>query len=182
MFLAGVPGIFIDASDALQSIGVINSNFYGNIVDRVLYSLGSKIHISRDSFPKVSGGDIFKAIQARSFYNYDVYNPFNVSTSSQYIGGSLTTLRMSNLESSDLDAVFVASYYDSATGNFTFPQDVFNVEVAVNLLPTSGASTDSTDIALYINGGQDMLLNSMGSTPSAVFKIKKITSRQCHSS
>lgn len=172
----GRSGYFIDASEALQSIGVINSNFYGNIVDRVLYSLGSKIHVSRGSFPKVSGGDIFKAIQARSFYNYDVYNPFNVSTSSQYIGGSLTALRMSNLESSDLDAAFVASYYDSATGNFTFPQDVFNVEVAVNLLPTSGASTDSTDIALYINGGQDMLLNSMGSTPSAVFKIKKITS------
>lgn len=171
----GRSGYFISGLDALQHISVINCNFYGNAIDRLVYALNSKVHVSRDSFPSVTGGDVFKGIQARHFFNYDTFNPFNVVTSAQTLGNSLTALKMTGLASSDLDDAFAAAYYDSATGNFTLQQNMYNVEVDVSLYPTAGAATDSLDLVLLVNGVQSGVINCGGSTPHATFKVKKMT-------
>lgn len=170
----GRTGFYIDCADALQSVNVINCNFYGNAIDKLVYALNAKVHVSRDSFPLVTGGDFFKAIQARHFSNYEKYNPFCVTTSSQSLAGALTTLKMTALGSSDLDPAFAGTYYNSATGAFTFQQTMFNVEIDVILHPASGAATDSMDMALVINGGQAQIINCVGGTPNAKFRVKKL--------
>lgn len=171
----GRTGYFINGLDSLQHISVINCNFYGNAVDKLVYALNSKVHVSRDSFPSVTGGNVFNGIQARHFFNYEVFNPFNVVTSAQALSNTLTPLKMTGLAPADLDAAFTAAYYDSSTGNFTIQQNMLNVEVEIALFPTSGASTDSTDLVLMINGVQSGVINCVGSTPNAKFKIKSLT-------
>lgn len=171
----GRGGYFISGLDSGQSISITGCNFYGvNMVDKVIYALNSKVHVSADSFPNLTSGNVFDNIQARYFSGYDNYMPIRVGTSAQALSNTLTAYRPTTMLTSDLDAAFAATYYDSTTGNFTAPQRMRNVKIDVALSPSAALFSDYVDIALYVNGASVQILSSQGTKPRASFFLHKI--------
>ncbi|EFR8087429.1 hypothetical protein H0088_004068 [Salmonella enterica] len=171
----GRTGYFISGLDAGQSISINSCNFYGeNAVDKIIYALNSKVHVSPDSFPNLTTGNVFDNIQARYFSGYENYMPIRVATSSQAFTNSLTVFRPTTMQLSDLDPAFAATYYDSSTGNFTIPQKMRNVRVDVTLSPASAIYSDYVDIALYVNGASTQILSSQGTKPRASFYLRSV--------
>lgn len=173
----GRNGYFINGLDAGQSISISHCNFYGvNMVNRAVYALNGRVHVSPDSFPNLTSGFVFDSIQARLFSGYDNFMPFRVGTSEQALTTSLSTLKLTTIMESDLDSAFVASAYNSSTGDFTVFQKMRNVKVDVQLSPIGGTSTDYTDIALYVNGVSVQILSANGAKPRASFLLRSVNS------
>lgn len=171
----GRGGYFINGTDSGQGISINSCSFYGaNIKDKVVYAFNSKVHVSQDSFPDLTSANVLEALQVRYPTGYENYNPVRVGTSSQALTASLTAVRPTTMLTSDMDISYASIYYDSATGNFTMPAKMRNVEIDVALSPTSPAATDNVDIALYINGAQSQILSTVGTKPHVTFRVRTL--------
>lgn len=171
----GNAGYFINGLDAGQGISVNGCSFYGiNMKQRAVYALNAKVHVSNDSFPDLTSGNVLEDIQARFLVGYENYMPLRVGVSAQTLGPTLQPLKLTSMLASDMDINFASTYYDSATGTFTIPNKLRNASIEVILSPSGGLFSDYADIALYINNSLSQILSTGGSIPRVTFNVRTL--------
>lgn len=168
------PGHFISVGgDCQQSVVISHCNFYGQINNNIIYSLASDTYIDNNSFANITV-DTLQAIHALRLKGLPSFCPIYATSSAQALTGSLTTLKMPTVVSSDVWDSFSSLWYSPSTGIVSAQQSMSNIEVSVSLQLTSGVSTDVTDIQLLVNGVQHSIVSVLGATPTATFKIVRL--------
>ncbi|WP_458722877.1 phage tail fiber domain-containing protein [Pseudomonas brenneri] len=175
-FLTGTAGFLMDAgADCKQHIEINSScGFYGNNYNNLVYAPKAPVHISESAFSNVLGVDFYQAITALYLVGYSSFCALNASGSSQALSGTSSNIKMPVVNASDVHSAFASNWYNASAGQFIALVTMRSVEVSVELVLTSGAASDITDIYLYIQGVAYSLVEVSGATPRAVFRVRKI--------